>query len=371
MSTMVNPLFNSTSNEVPTFLTISFADDPKASLGAQLSNRDKGELCDMFVPAYATIGRLLEGETIARASGVQIDDAIVAVNGEGFRRFPAEHFDEADGALDETAKNFKTKVHSGKDGEGYAALLGKIKSVKAAADAAKPLELSLERYGWDEPANAWERFLLARDGDVPKAMAMRQAHDAWKASTFPIDLTDGGVQSIMSSKAVCELDIGSEGSPPCVYVDFGKLQALDWSADSVNSVVKSFVVMTETILAKSAGRRHPKAAQFIDLSGVSITSGFRSDILKKVYAAFEPNYPETLHRMVMYPVSKMMARTASVLLSFVNEKTSSKFVITDSIEVVCKELGWSQEEVEAAGGVNEFIEKHKLVADDLILAECK
>lgn len=358
----------------------------------------------MFMPAYATVGRLLDGETIAKKAGVQIHDAIVAVNGEGFRRFPVEYFDEADAALDdEEAKKMKNKVHSGKDGEGYAALLGKIKSVKAAvaSDTAKPLELSLERYGWDEPANAWERFLLARDRDVPNAMAMWQAHDAWKASIFPIDLTDGGVQGILTSKAVCELDIGSDEFPPCVYVDFGKLQALDWSADSTNSVVKSFVLTTETILSKSADRRHPEAAQFIDLSGVSITSGFRSDILKKVYAAFEPNYPETLHRMVMYPVSRIMvrsvfclillfiwiyliimivtwcyflllqARTARVLLSFVNEKTSSKFVITDSLEVVCKELGWSQEEVEAAGGVNEFIEKHKLVADHLIIADCK
>ena len=36
-----NPLFQSTSNEKPKLLTISFKDDPQGSLGAQLINCDK------------------------------------------------------------------------------------------------------------------------------------------------------------------------------------------------------------------------------------------------------------------------------------------------------------------------------------------
>lgn len=97
----------------------------------------------------------------------------------------------------------------------------------------------------------------------------------------------------------------------------------------------------------------------IDLSDVSITSGFRVENLKKIYSVFEPNYPETLSKMVMYPVSTMLGTTARTLLSFVNEKTQKKFVITNSLDKVCEELGWSKAEVEECGGIAQFMEKHE------------
>ena len=46
------------------------------------------------------------------------------------------------------------------------------------------------------------------------------------------------------------------------------------------------------------------------------------------------------------------------MLSFVNEKTRSKFVITDDLQTVCDALGWSKDEVTECGGVTEFMHKH-------------
>lgn len=366
-----SPLFVSTSNEKPALLAISFATDPSGSLGAQLMNHDKGNPGEMFTPGYASIGRLVEGETVARKCGVKVGDVIVAVNGEGFRRFKPEHKDEdledltslVEGmelkGTDDKAREEKAKVIAGKkDGEHYAALLGKIKEVKKAADPENPLLLSLERYDWDSRVNSWIRFLVAREGDVPAAMQMIQHHEAWRESHFPIDLTNQGLQDVLKAKAVAEIDIEHEGLPPTVYVSFSKLQALE-SDHSPNDVVDAFVIFTEELLSRSANPRQPKTSQFIDLSGVSISSGLRLDILKKVYAAFEPNYPETLHKMVMYPVSKVTKLTASGLLSFVNENTKKKFVITDDLDVVCSELGWDKAEVEACGGVTDFMHKHE------------
>jgi hypothetical protein len=63
--------------------------------------------------------------------------------------------------------------------------------------------------------------------------------------------------------------------------------------------------------------------------------------------------------MVVYPVSSMVAATAKTMLSFVNDRTRSKFLITNSIADVCQELGWDQSEVEACGGVTEFMHKHE------------
>jgi hypothetical protein len=55
------------------------------------------------------------------------------------------------------------------------------------------------------------------------------------------------------------------------------------------------------------------------------------------------------------------------LLSFVNEKTQKKFIITNSLEKVCEELGWNQQEVEECGGVTEFMHKHEKAGDAMIL----
>lgn len=268
----------------------------------------------MFIPSFATVSGLLDGDTVARKSGVQVGDFIVAVNGEGFRRFAPDFSNDElenltnkdDNLQNNNAPFSDDKVLHLKKGEAYAALLHKIKEIKqdnstAGSSSTPPLELALERHGWDARAHSWPRFLTARDNDVPQAMMMLQNHEEWKERTFPIDLTS--IQDVLKLKAVSEIDISTI---PTVYVNYAKLQQLEGEPVEV---VKAFVIFTELMLAKAPDPRSPKTCQFIDLSGVSISSGFRVDVLKLIYQTFEPNYPETLHKMVMYPVSKTVVGT--------------------------------------------------------------
>lgn len=318
----------------------------------------------MFSPGFAQVGRLLDGETVARKCGVKVGDCIVAVNGQGFRRF-APDFEESqleNLSEDTHVPNDSKVLHLGK-GEAYSALLSKIKAIKSAGSP--PLALSLERYGWDAKVNSWPRFLGAREDNVPAAMKMLQDHENWKTEIFPIDLTRDGIQEVLRLKAVAEIDLEIDDMPPTVYVNFSKLQSVE--SISPDDVCKAFIIFTEMMMARAKDPRSPKTSQFIDLSGVTITKGFRVDMLKKIYSVFEPNYPETLSKMVMYPVSTMLGTTARTLLNFVNEKTQNKFVITNSLAVVCEELGWDQREVESCGGVTEFMHKHERAGTDLIL----
>mmetsp|Transcript_54713 Transcript_54713/g.132852 ORF Transcript_54713/g.132852 Transcript_54713/m.132852 type:complete len:369 (-) Transcript_54713:878-1984(-) len=367
---MSSPLFHSTSNEEPKLLTISFKDDPNGSLGAQLINCDKGEPFEMFSPGYAQVGRLLDGETVAKKANVRVGDVIVAVNGHGFRRF-APDFKESEVENlskddEDSVKNDNHVLHMGK-GEAYDALLTKIKTVKSAGSP--PLVLGLERYSWDAKVNSWPRFLEARNGNVPEAMKMLQDHEKWKAGVLPVDLTRDGLQEVLRLKAVAEIDLSGDGGdsshPPTVYVNFSKLQGSE--SISTDDVCKAFIIFTEMMLGRCKDPRNPKTCQFIDLSGVTISSGFRVDMVRKIYEVFEPNYPETLGKMVMYPVSTMLGTTARTLLNFVNEKTQKKFVFTSDLSVVCEELGWDQEEVEACGGVTEFMHKHENAGSGMIL----
>jgi hypothetical protein len=57
------------------------------------------------------------------------------------------------------------------------------------------------------------------------------------------------------------------------------------------------------------------------------------------------------------------------LLSFINEKTQKKFVITNDLANVCKELGWNKQEVEDCGGVMEFMHKHEKAGTSMIFED--
>ncbi|KAL7467000.1 hypothetical protein ACHAXS_007266 [Conticribra weissflogii] len=377
-----NPLFEGLSSEIPSILSISFASDPTASLGVQLTNHDNGLSNEMFLPGYASVAKMLDGDTLARRCGVKVGDYIVAVNGEGFRRFPPDFEDkdledvtegldlinltesaEASNGRGEEKQNhpeLKGRVVSGKkSGDVYEQLLGKIREVKSSTS---PLHISMERYMWDSRVHSWSRFLSARNGIVPQAMTMIQAHERWRNEFFPIDLTEPTLQKILKIHAVSEIDVADEEDiAATVYIDFAKLQSLrltDGSESLSMEVVKAFVLYTETLLAKAPDPRRPKTCQFVDLTGVSIKQGFNVNILKKLYATFEPNYPETLEKMVMYPVPRVMASAVNVMLSFVNENTRKKFVITDDLLVVCKELGWNIKEIETCGSINGYMKRH-------------
>jgi hypothetical protein len=63
----------------------------------------------------------------------------------------------------------------------------------------------------------------------------------------------------------------------------------------------------------------------------------------------------------------MQAKTARTLLSFVNEKTQKKFLITNELEQVCADLGFNKAEVEECGGVCEYMHKHEKAGDLVLL----
>jgi hypothetical protein len=261
----------------------------------------------MFLPGFAIVGRLLPGETVARKAGVHVGDIIVSVNEHGFRRFACDYKEDVVENLTPgvSIKLLHTVVPPG---NAYQNMLEKLKAVKA-ANGDPPLILSLERYGWDAQCNAWGRFLAARDNAVPAAMQMYQEHEAWRANRFPIDLKTSGLQKILRDKAVSEIDlvVMTDNFPPTVYVNYGALQQMQSAGEiTAEDVVAAFVIFTERMLAKASDPRHPQTCQFIDLTGVSISSGFKVDSLKQIYNTFEPNYPETLFKMVIYPVSSLM-----------------------------------------------------------------
>ena len=270
----------------------------------------QGETAEMFIPSYLTILKLIEGDTVASKAGVVQGDCIVCVNGQGYRRFAPDfldadldHISDHQENLTEKEKQKKAETITGlSQGQHYNTILERIKEIKAAVDPENPLILQLERHGWDAKANSFGRFLHARGDNIVQAMGLLEKHEQWREAMFPIDLTSPSLQEFLRLKSISE--ILSNTAAPTVYINYAKLAALDLYQLS-EDVIKTFVMYMEMLLGKAPDPTHPKICQLIDLTGINVSlAGFRIDILKDFYAAFEPNYPETLHRMVLYPVSK-------------------------------------------------------------------
>lgn len=417
--------FRSTSHDLPSVLHVSFANyGKKAQLGAQLVNCDStailkgdGDTLDkyMFTPGYAVVSKLIGGDlSVAKKSGVEKGDIIIAINGLGFRRYEQDYKDdqvtiiqthgatkksspikgggektkEGDDDEDEDfhdAKNKDLSAHDDEEnyddveteedmdvlminhrvvpsGNAYKELLSKIKSIKA-ANGDPPLIITLERYGWDHRPNSWNRFLIARNYNVVNAMQLLQEHELWKRRMFPIDLVTRGMQKLIREKIISEIDVSdimnndnrsmsddgididddennvdviksnnkNEEQPrkssvivkptdcPCsVYVNYAKLMSL-YSNEYIpmDEIIQCFVIYVERILGNVNGTntrydvRLPKVNQFIDVTDCTFTgtTSFRIDILKQLYNTFEPNYPETLNKLVIYPVSTIFVST--------------------------------------------------------------
>ena len=169
---------------------------------------------------------------------------------------------------------------------------------------------------------------------------MMVANEQWRAATLPIDVSGAEIQRVLKSGGVGAVK-GAGGSSPFLYVNLSEVQEL----------VKQFA---EGAMVSSEDPRLAKVSQIIDLGGMGLN--LNTAILKRVYKVFEANYPECLDKFILFPVGRFMATAAYGLLSFVNEKTRAKFVLTNDLDVVCAELGLDRAEL-GDTALHEFVKK--------------
>eukprot|EP00542_Grammatophora_oceanica_P016730 CAMPEP_0194034680 /NCGR_PEP_ID=MMETSP0009_2-20130614/7105_1 /TAXON_ID=210454 /ORGANISM="Grammatophora oceanica, Strain CCMP 410" /LENGTH=398 /DNA_ID=CAMNT_0038675709 /DNA_START=20 /DNA_END=1216 /DNA_ORIENTATION=- len=391
-------LFVSTSDEKPSILTISFKDDPGGSLGTELLDCDKSYARDIFLPGFGIVHKLLDGETVARTCGVIRGDCIVGVSGLGFRRFPPDYPEdqlkdltmgvEPRELTDEEKERKHRVIKDAKKGETFKALIERIKEIKAAEDPENPLELLLERHGWDSRANSLGRFLSVTDKIIVDTMGLLQKHEDWKEAYFPIDLTEPSLQEILKLGIVSE--IGVHEDAPTIYIDYTKIQALEID-QKADDVIKAIIIYTEIMLASCPNPRRPKVCHLINMTGVKAYQGFCDDVFQKLYPLLETQYPDTLFKIVMYPIQKQglmnesliraaaitttdkhvlkqkKAELAKSIFNSLSETMQRAVVLVDTANEVCTELGWETGKVAADGGLDKFVEKHSKAVDDLIV----
>jgi len=334
-------------------------------------------------------------------------DCIVCVNGQGYRRFPPDYPDkdlERVGGKHEIVESeeqaaAKETTLTGLDQRQHYRTVLKVMKESSAGDV--PLTLQLERHGWDSKAHSFERFLVANDGDVVNAMGMLERHMQWREQFFPVDLTSPSLQETIKLNAICDVCINNSDNAPTIFINYEKLlnattleestkkhlMLVDFAAvkrwPTIDDVVTTIIMYTDLLMATAPDPTKPKICHFIDLSSLEVTMELNVQLIKAIYAAWEPHYPETLSKLVFYPVNATLAKhpvsgiyapTQSFMLKSLidhdlHSTTREKYVITDSLDVVCEELGWDREVVESAGGPSAFALQHNQSAKKFLILD--
>jgi len=335
------------------------------TLGLQLKrlcSRDPLTSGTSLLPTFAYVHDVVPGSQ-GDKGGVKIGDSVVAVSGVDFSRTPLSLsiLDDVENNSSSSSGDASDFVHvptaqepEEVDSKTYEDLMTAIKSHDRNES---PLVLTFQRFHWCEDAVAWSRFLKARDYDLASSKAMLTQQQEWRSTNIPVDRQDSGIVRVLRSGGVGSVlhPAASTTSPsknaqtPFLYVNLATVQSLnaemvaEGNENGADLIVSAFVSLTEECLDSSASPLAPKVSQLIDLGAIGMN--FSPVILKKVYYTFEANYPETLSHFVIYPVNRFIAAGINGVLGFINEKTKSKFVITDDLNVVCETLGIPRDQV--------------------------
>ena len=209
------------------------------------------------------------------------------------------------------------------------------------------LSSMVAQYGADAPLPAthtlW-RFLCARKYNLAQAGEMYADHLDWRRNSgaIPAAPTAAQTAALDAARLVVEPD-RTQAPDDSGRRRFYRLEARD--ADGgvmICCVLAQWLGLTAAELDESLGAyllfieetariadEHPDPMQrrwtvICDCAGLGPTS-VPLKFLRRLNAAFEPNYPERLKRTVMLPIPGFVVSCINGMLSFVDETTRAKF----------------------------------------------
>lgn len=185
----------------------------------------------------------------------------------------------------------------------------------------------------DVPIHTLIRFLKARDYDIKKATAMYQAHAEWRQKTFPLP-SQHATATLSTRKFYMLDDLDEDGRPVILYC----LNRFKETPYVVEDEIEALLYLLESQVIPRFGPSF-ETQRFTVLINVS---GIRSppiSFLQSVNTVMEANYPETLHRTIMFPVPYWLRKTIQALTSFLAEETRKKLAYVNDIKSLAELAG--------------------------------
>lgn len=196
------------------------------------------------------------------------------------------------------------------------------------------------RFG-SEPLNdaMLRRFLITRSWKIDGAAAMLQSHLKWRTENLPVSVEE--VQPILDKRKFVLLGSGADGRP-VFALNFSQLLQVEWrEAGQMEKHVRAAVYCAERMIAGMPEGVEEWVA-IVNCNGIRAPPAAYMAEFTKVMKA---NYPERAHKIVMYPVPKIIVTLVKTMMSIIPEKTREKVSFTSSLEGVCRETGLSMDQL--------------------------
>lgn len=168
----------------------------------------------------------------------------------------------------------------------------------------------------DEPDESVARFLIAREYNVEKAADQLGSFISWRSTYFPIYKTD--LLKEISSGVIYVHGQDKEGHPLIIYSP----RIHNPKESSLEQQVKLSMWWMHVAMSRLPADKS-KFTLLIDRTG-SGRENMDLEWDKAVLAIFQANYPERLHRCVVYPSGVLFLFIWSVVKFFIDRKTQDK-----------------------------------------------
>jgi len=194
------------------------------------------------------------------------------------------------------------------------------------------------------------RFLAARGGDEALAEEMLTAHLEWRARTLPLPAgskTIGGGLPVFCKGLASKCKEGNR-----VLLVLGAMY--DANAGTNEEYALALAALFDTQLDRNSDE---KVTVLVDCRGGDGWPNPRPwavvPWMRALAAILAPNFPERLHRFVIYPVPWIASSIWSAASAFLDERTAAK---------VCMLSGPAGRTEPVPEGINEFISEECLAA---------
>jgi hypothetical protein len=161
------------------------------------------------------------------------------------------------------------------------------------------------------------RFLKARGFDEANATAMLTKHLQWRIDTLPIKNTEE-VQESLSSRRYYYL-CQDEADRPVIYIQLQRFMKEEYDVDAEINAYLWFIENEVIPKMKEGGPQ--TCTVLIDVQGITSPP---TAFLTKFNDIFEANYPERLHKTVIFPVPWLLQTIIKGVLLFVDKDTRKK-----------------------------------------------
>lgn len=170
----------------------------------------------------------------------------------------------------------------------------------------------------NEPDEVLARFIIARNYDVEKAAAQLEKHISWRSKAFPISKS-ANMKEISTGKAYIH-GTDKDGHPLIVMnVKLFNARERDLNEQIQMSLWWLQVVTSPPFMPPNKSKfsllvnRVDSGANNIDLE---------SD--KAVLSLFQDNFPERLHRAIVYPSNLLFVMVWNIIRFFIDRVTQEK-----------------------------------------------